>query len=77
MKYYWKHHKSGDWESWSITISWTTGTAWLYHIGENKWEFRLRDDANCIVVFENISKREAMKRCVAVLKALNETENGK
>ena len=21
MKYYWKHHKSGDWEAWSLNIS--------------------------------------------------------
>lgn len=77
MKYYWQHHKSGDWEAWSITISLTTETAWLYHIDENKWEFRLQDDANSIVVFESISKRKAMRHCVAIMKAFYEMENGK
>lgn len=75
MKYYWQHHKSGDWEAWSLTISFTTETAWLYHIDGNKWEFRLLDDTNCIVVFENISKRKAMRRCVAIMKAFYEMEN--
>lgn len=77
MKYYWKHHKFGYWEAWSLTISFTIGTAWLHHIDENKWEFRLHDDANSIVVFESISKRKAMRRCVAIMKAFYEMENGK
>lgn len=76
MKYYWRHHKLNECEAWSLTISWSTKCAWLYHIDENKWRFRLQDDANCVVVFENISKREAMKRCVAIMKAFYEMENG-
>lgn len=84
MKYYWQHYKEdkerGFREGWYLTLSFATfpSSAWLYQLSNKDWWFRIYDTKRRIDIdFKGFTKREAMKRCVATLKALNETENGK
>ena len=81
MKYYWKHHKSGDWESWSLNISQAQkniNIGWLEKISDNEWRFEIPCGANMAntTYFLSLSKREVRERCVAIMKAFYEMENG-
>lgn len=90
MKHYWQHFKGdkerGVEEIWYLALSkcnQSPNRGWLYSYGENKWSFIFlkfntdKKDFEYKLSFENMSKSEAMKRCVAILKLLNEMENGK
>lgn len=90
MKYYSQHFKEDKGrrleESWYLALSkcnHSPNYGWLYSYGENKWSFIFskfntdKRDFKYKLSLENMSKSEAMKRCVAILKLLNETENGK
>lgn len=84
MKHYWMHFKEdkerGLRESWYLTLSFAKlpSSGWLYQLDDKEWIFYTNDsDKKTDIEFKGISKREAMKRCVAILKLLNEMENGK
>lgn len=83
MKYYWMHFKEdkdrGLRESWYLTLSWRSSpsSGWLYQLDNKEWLFRIYDAEHRIDInFKGFTKREVMKRCVAILKLLNEMENG-
>lgn len=84
MKHYWMHFKEdkerGLRESWYLTLSWRSSpsSGWLYQLVNNDWLFYIyNSNKKTYIEFKGTSKREAMKRCVAILKLLNEMENGK
>lgn len=84
MKHYWMHFKEdkerGLRESWYLKLSFARfpSSGWLYKLDNKGWWFRIYDTENGICIdFKGFTKREAMKRCVAILKLLNEMENGK
>lgn len=84
MKHYWMHFKEdeerGLRESWYLKLSFSgfPSSGWLYQLSNKEWWFSIYDTKHRIdIEFRGFAKREAMKRCVAALKALNETENGK
>ena len=84
MKHYWRHFKKdkerGFRESWYFTLSFARhpSSAWLYQLSNKEWWFRIYYGEQGIDIdFKGFTKREAMKRCAAALKALNEMENGK
>lgn len=84
MKHYWRHFKEdkerGFRESWYLTLSFARlpSSAWLYQLSNKEWWFSIYDTEHKIDIdFKGFTKIEAMKRCVAALKALNEMENGK
>lgn len=83
MKHYWMHFNEdkerGLRESWYLTLSFAKlpSSGWLYQLDNKEWLFYIYDsDKKTDIEFKGISKREAMKRCVAILKLLNEMENG-
>lgn len=70
-------------EGWNLTLSKCKNSprsGWLYNRSENAWVFsvrkynRSREDSIYHVRFEYMPKREVMKRCVAILGALNKLE---
>ena len=84
MKHYWTHFKEdkdrGLRESWYLTLSWSSlpSSGWLYQLDDKEWLFYIHDsDKKMDIEFKGFTKREAMKRCAAILKLLNEMENGK
>ena len=84
MKHYWMHFKEdkerGLREGWYLTLSFAKlpSSGWLYKLDNKVWWFRIYDTEHRIDInFKGFTKREAMRRCVAALKALNEMENGK
>lgn len=84
MKHYWQHFKEdkerGLSESWYLTLSFSRlpSSGWLYQLDNKEWLFRTYGTNYRIdIELKRLVKREAMKRCVAALKALNEVENGK
>ena len=83
MKHYWMHFKEdkerGLRESWYLTLSFAKlpSSGWLYQLDNKEWLFYTYDgNKKTDIEFKGISKREVMKRCVAILKLLNEMENG-
>ena len=67
-------------ESWYLTLSFANlpSSGWLYQLDDKKWMFRIYNSKNGTdMELNGCTKREAMKRCVAILKLLNEMENGK
>lgn len=84
MKYYWLHFKEdkerGMREAWYLALSWSSSpsSGWLYQQGRKEWLFCIYDiDKQINIQFKDLTKREAMRRCVAILKLFNEMENGK
>lgn len=84
MKHYWMHFKEdkerGLRESWYLTLSFAKcpSSGWLYQLDDREWLFYTYDsNTKTDIEFKGISKREAMKRCVAILKLLNEMEKDK
>ena len=84
MKHYWLHFKEdkerGLREGWCLTLSFAKlpSSGWLYQLDNKEWLFHIYDAEHRIDIgFKGFTKREAMKRCVAALKALNEMESGK
>lgn len=84
MKHYWMHFKEdkerGLRESWYLTLSFAKlpSSGWLYQLDNKEWIFRIYDAEHRIDIdFKGFTKREAMRRGVAILKLLNEMENGK
>ena len=84
MRHYWMHFKEDKErelrESWYLTLSWRSSpsSGWLYQLDNKEWLFYICDsNKKTDIEFKGITKREAMKRCVAILKLLNEMENGK
>lgn len=82
MKHYWMHFKEdkdrGLRESWHLTLSFAKlpSSGWLYQLDDKEWLFYTYDsNTKTDMEFKNISKREVMKRCVAILKLLNKMEN--
>ena len=83
MKHYWMHFKEdkerGLRESWYLKLSFLRphSSGWLYQLSNKEWRFCIYDTAHRTDIdFKGFAKREAMKRCVAILKLLNEMENG-
>lgn len=83
MKHYWMHFKEdkerGLRESWYLTLSFAKlpSSGWLYQLDNKEWLFYTYDvNKKTDIEFKGLSKREVMKRCVAILKLLNEMENG-
>lgn len=83
MKHYWLHFKEDKErelrESWYLTLSFAKlpSSGWLYQLDNKEWLFYIHNgNTKTDIEFKGISKREAMKRCVAILKLLNEMENG-
>ena len=67
-------------ESWYLTLSFAKlpSSGWLYQLDNKEWLFYTYDSkTKTDIEFKGISKREAMRRCVAILKLLNEMKNGK
>lgn len=84
MKHYWMHFKEdkerGLREGWHLTLSFAKlpSSGWLYQLDDKEWIFYTYDsDKKMDIKFKGLAKREVMKRCVAILKLLNEMENGK
>lgn len=84
MKHYWLHFKEdkerGLREDWYLTLSFAKlpSSGWLYQLDDKEWRFyTYGNNTKTDIEIKGISKREAMKRCVAILKLLNEMENGK
>ena len=84
MKHYWMHFKEdkdrGLRESWYLKLSFSRfpSSGWLYQLDNKEWLFYVGDsNKKTDIEFKGFTKREAMKRCVAILKLLNEMENGK
>lgn len=82
MKHYWMHFKEDEdrelRESWYLKLSFAKlpSSGWLYQLDDKEWLFYTYDsNTKTDIEFKGISKREAMKRCVAILKLLNEMEN--
>lgn len=82
MKHYWMHFKEdkerGLRESWYLTLSFASppSSGWLYRLDDKEWRFRIYNSKRGTDMGLNVyTKREAMKRCVAILKLLNEMEN--
>ena len=83
MKHYWLHFKEdkerGLRESWYLTLSFAKlpSSGWLYQLDDKEWRFRIYNSKRGTDIELNVyTKREAMKCCVAILKLLNEMENG-
>lgn len=83
MKHYWMHFKEdkerGLRESWYLKLSFSRppSSGWLYRLDDKEWRFRIYNSKRWTDMELNVyTKREAMKRCVAILKLLNEMENG-
>ena len=83
MKHYWMHFKEdkerGQRESWYLTLSFAKppSSGWIYQLDNKEWIFYTYDgNKKTDIEFKGLTKREAMKRCVAILKLLNEMENG-
>ena len=81
MKHYWTHFKEdkdrGLRESWYLTLSWSSlpSSGWLYQLDDKEWLFYIHDGKKKTdIEFKGLTKREVMKRCVAILKLLNEME---
>lgn len=67
-------------ESWHLTLSFAKLplSGWLYQLDDKEWMFYTYDgNKKTYIGFKGLTKREVMKRCVAILKLLNEMENGK
>ena len=84
MKHYWLHFKEdkerGMREAWYLTLSFAKlpSSGWLSQLDNKEWLFYTYDsNTKTDIEFKGISKREAMKRCVAILKLLNEMESGR
>lgn len=84
MKYYWMHFKEdkdrGLRECWYLTLSFAKlpSSGWLYQLDNKEWLFYIYDsNKKTNIEFKGLSKREVMKRCVAIMKAFYEMENGK
>lgn len=84
MKYYWMHFKEdkdrGQRESWYLALSFAElpSSGWLYQLDNKGWIFYIYySGKKTDIEFKGLTKREAMRRCVAILKLLNEMENGK
>ena len=81
MKHYWTHFKEetgrGLREGWYVALSWQKmpSHGWLYQTAENEWVFFIYNfEHKTEIRFKGLTKREVMKRCVAILKLLNEME---
>ena len=82
MKHYWMHFKEdtdrGFREGWYVKLSWSSlpSCGWLYQLDNKDWLFYIQDsDKKMDIEFKGFTKREVMKRCVAILKLLNEIES--
>lgn len=83
MKHYCMHFKEdkerGLRESWYLKLSFASApsSGWLYRLDDKEWRFRIYNSKRGTDIELNVyTKREAMKCCVAILKLLNEMENG-
>lgn len=81
MRHYWMHFKEdeerGLRESWYLKLSFSRfpSSGWLYELDNKSWWFRIYDTKHRIDIdFRGFAKREAMKRCVEILKLINKME---
>lgn len=81
MKHYWTHFKEDISrrlrEGWHVTLSRKKmpSHGWLYQTAEKEWVFFIYDfEHKTEIHFKGITRREAMRRGVAILKLLNEME---
>ena len=81
MRHYWMHFKEdkdrGLREGWYLKLSFSRfpSSGWLYRLDDKEWLFRIYDFEHRIDInFKGFTKREAMKRCVEILKLINKME---